>query len=66
MLCLWFGLLNYWGRLVRISASACSAYDCSVCYVQCEASPEQHALRTVGDLGIVSALMSLLFRARNC
>ena len=56
------------GRLVRVPTSACSAYyDCSVCYVLYEASPEQLvATRTPSDsiysvtLALL-ALMSLLF-----
>ena len=38
---LWFGLLDHRSRLVRTLASACPAHDCSVCYAQYKASPEQ-------------------------
>ena len=31
---LWFVLLHHRGRLVRVIASICGAYDCSVCYVR--------------------------------
>ena len=40
---LWFGLLDHRVRLVRMPASVCRAYDCSVCYDRCEASPERLA-----------------------
>ena len=40
---LWFGLLDHRGRLVRMPASVCCVCDCSVCYVQCKASPERPA-----------------------
>ena len=33
-------LLDHTGKLVRVPASVYGAYDCSVCYDRCEASPE--------------------------
>ena len=41
---LWFGLLDHRGRLVRVPASVCRAFDCSVCYVRREASSERLAV----------------------
>ena len=38
---LWFGLLGHSSKLMRASASACDARDCSVCCVWYEASLEQ-------------------------
>ena len=40
---LWFGLLDHRGRLMRMPSPVCHAYDCSICYVRCEASPERLA-----------------------
>ena len=31
---LWFGLLDHRGRLMRVPASVCGAYDCLVYYVR--------------------------------
>ena len=36
----WSALLDHKGKLVRVPASVYGAYDCSVCYARCEASPE--------------------------
>ena len=33
-------LLDHRGKLARVPASVHGAYDCSVCYDRCEASPE--------------------------
>ena len=46
---LWFGLLDRRGRLVRLPATVCRAYDCSVCYVRYEASPERLAAPGTAD-----------------
>ena len=44
------GLLEYRGRVVKMPASVRGAYDCSVCYVWYEASPERLAAPgTAGD-----------------
>ena len=55
---LWFVLLDHRGRLVRVPASVCGAYDCSVCYVRCEASPEW--LAASGTAGFLSEMGSSL------
>ena len=44
---MWFGLLDHRGRLVRMPASVCRAYDCSVCYVQCDLEREASTLALV-------------------
>ena len=53
---LWFVLLDHRGRLVRVPASVCGAYDCSVCYVRSEASPERLAAAGGSHPSVILAL----------
>ena len=58
---MWFGLLDHRGRLVRVPASVCRAYDYLVCYVQCEASPERLAAPgTAGGNNNNNIIMSVI------
>ena len=56
---MWFGLLDHRGRLVRMPASVCDAYDCSVCYVRCEATPERLAASGTADGSHPSVIVAL-------
>ena len=46
---LWFGLLDHRGRLVRMPASVCGAYDCSVSYVGYKATQRFGSKRLVSE-----------------